>query len=671
MPVIDGIKFSCAACVKGHRSANCPHGDRPLIEIAKKGRPSTQCDRCRELRRTKQLHSKCVCLRPCTCGNPGPACICNPPQPVTTDVKPPKRRVSSANSRKPQGPHDTEHGHVASHRNLYDPYAVPGKLPVSQLPDRKRALHFPSAFAPQVPSKEPVASLCFCGPDCDCPGCPDHSGPSIVDQFYGRGVTAPASVTPQQCGLSCNSFGLCSASGDVKLPAGITNMEQMLSAMQPRAPPAAPSAAPSHANGHFQQLNAGLNESFATTFEEQLFTLQNWPSRSNLQGHQQYRSAESDPYASDYSSYASSAVSSVIDGHDGTEEVLSNVDTTGAGFPGGVLDITRWRNELPEPNEPLSTYGNVLPPLASTSYLPQEAYPDSFMLQSQSQYPTHATAFPPLPSPASTFYERSDYGHSTSQLSLHSLSQHLSNSQLPPAPYALFRSSSVASSTSLHGSNHSQNPLDFEDPYPEFTSPPSHVSDVSGDESRFDNINLNGYSNLPTDLYPQFYTNGQTQNLEAPFSASPSSYGPPTFYVPPLSSNSSSSSHRLSNSLLENSPPRLPRNTGSNPALSLDRFETQRPSELARQGSSSSISKSKINFGFNSTSDNGNGNGHGNGGGKGLSLERTKTERPTNIAGNIKKGGGSGDSGGSGSGSQSPAGMRGIGALFQKVKDKF
>lgn len=33
MPVINGIKFSCSPCVKGHRSANCIHEDRPLLEI--------------------------------------------------------------------------------------------------------------------------------------------------------------------------------------------------------------------------------------------------------------------------------------------------------------------------------------------------------------------------------------------------------------------------------------------------------------------------------------------------------------------------------------------------------------------------------------------------------------------------------------------------------------
>jgi hypothetical protein len=53
--------FCSETCIKGHRSSNCKHTDRPLFEIKKKGRPVTQCDHCRELRKTKQVHVKCLC----------------------------------------------------------------------------------------------------------------------------------------------------------------------------------------------------------------------------------------------------------------------------------------------------------------------------------------------------------------------------------------------------------------------------------------------------------------------------------------------------------------------------------------------------------------------------------------------------------------------------------
>ncbi|KAI0357893.1 hypothetical protein OH77DRAFT_1312084 [Trametes cingulata] len=54
-------KYACETCIKGHRSSSCKHTDRPLFEIKKKGRPVTQCEHCRELRKTRQIHVKCVC----------------------------------------------------------------------------------------------------------------------------------------------------------------------------------------------------------------------------------------------------------------------------------------------------------------------------------------------------------------------------------------------------------------------------------------------------------------------------------------------------------------------------------------------------------------------------------------------------------------------------------
>ncbi|KAF8497519.1 copper fist DNA binding domain-containing protein, partial [Russula emetica] len=59
--LISDKKYACEACIKGHRSSACKHTDRPLFEIKKKGRPITQCEHCRELRKTKQVHVKCMC----------------------------------------------------------------------------------------------------------------------------------------------------------------------------------------------------------------------------------------------------------------------------------------------------------------------------------------------------------------------------------------------------------------------------------------------------------------------------------------------------------------------------------------------------------------------------------------------------------------------------------
>ncbi|CAO3569831.1 unnamed protein product [Mortierella alpina] len=63
MVFVNGQKFACATCIKGHWSTSCNHGERPLHEIKKKGRPSTQCMHCKELRKAKQVHVRCICGR--------------------------------------------------------------------------------------------------------------------------------------------------------------------------------------------------------------------------------------------------------------------------------------------------------------------------------------------------------------------------------------------------------------------------------------------------------------------------------------------------------------------------------------------------------------------------------------------------------------------------------
>ena len=50
-------------CIRGHRSSRCTHTDRPLFEIRKKGRPITQCNHCRDLRKVKQVHVRCGCRK--------------------------------------------------------------------------------------------------------------------------------------------------------------------------------------------------------------------------------------------------------------------------------------------------------------------------------------------------------------------------------------------------------------------------------------------------------------------------------------------------------------------------------------------------------------------------------------------------------------------------------
>ncbi|KAB5583317.1 hypothetical protein GE09DRAFT_296693 [Coniochaeta sp. 2T2.1] len=61
MPLINGEKWACEACVRGHRVSTCQHHDRELQHIKKKGRPVSQCQHCRSLRKSRSAHTRCDC----------------------------------------------------------------------------------------------------------------------------------------------------------------------------------------------------------------------------------------------------------------------------------------------------------------------------------------------------------------------------------------------------------------------------------------------------------------------------------------------------------------------------------------------------------------------------------------------------------------------------------
>ncbi|CAO3613651.1 unnamed protein product [Cunninghamella echinulata] len=60
MILINNIKYACTSCVKGHRSTRCKHTERNLLPIRKKGRPISQCNKCREERQKYRIHQKCL-----------------------------------------------------------------------------------------------------------------------------------------------------------------------------------------------------------------------------------------------------------------------------------------------------------------------------------------------------------------------------------------------------------------------------------------------------------------------------------------------------------------------------------------------------------------------------------------------------------------------------------
>ncbi|KAF2837480.1 hypothetical protein M501DRAFT_168635 [Patellaria atrata CBS 101060] len=61
MPILDGVKYACESCIRGHRVSGCTHTDRELKHINPKGRPVRQCEHCRSARKSKSQHAKCDC----------------------------------------------------------------------------------------------------------------------------------------------------------------------------------------------------------------------------------------------------------------------------------------------------------------------------------------------------------------------------------------------------------------------------------------------------------------------------------------------------------------------------------------------------------------------------------------------------------------------------------
>lgn len=103
MVLINGVKYACERCIRGHRVTTCTHTDQPLTMIKPKGRPASQCQHCREQRKLKAHHVAC------TCGKKGKSpgthlasCLCHKNSHCTCSNKntvsdPRKKKVTKSN----------------------------------------------------------------------------------------------------------------------------------------------------------------------------------------------------------------------------------------------------------------------------------------------------------------------------------------------------------------------------------------------------------------------------------------------------------------------------------------------------------------------------------------------------------------------------------------------
>ncbi|KAJ4485490.1 hypothetical protein J3R30DRAFT_1364453 [Lentinula aciculospora] len=244
MVFVNSKKFACEACIKGHRSSTCSHTDRPLFEVKKKGRPVSQCEKCRELRQSKKVHSKCNCdqkqqkapkpknapgqkpprfvpiapalpngikdvirvapaasssprqrvdtlLNPCSCKSPAWECKCRGPTisissatGLTTLAQ--AAQLCCAVDSNDVFPRITRPASPAySHKRTKRSHDTPGpELP----PFLFDASPFPADTTPEcgfMPPMKEIASLagsgCTCGVECNCPGCVEHRGTEYAD----------------------------------------------------------------------------------------------------------------------------------------------------------------------------------------------------------------------------------------------------------------------------------------------------------------------------------------------------------------------------------------------------------------------------------------------------------------------------------------------------------
>lgn len=64
MVVVDGTKYACQRCIRGHRVSGCNHYKEELHIVKRKGRPSAMCLYCRRQRQSRTIKIRCLCSGP-------------------------------------------------------------------------------------------------------------------------------------------------------------------------------------------------------------------------------------------------------------------------------------------------------------------------------------------------------------------------------------------------------------------------------------------------------------------------------------------------------------------------------------------------------------------------------------------------------------------------------
>lgn len=238
MPVIDGEKWACSSCIKGHRVSGCTHNDRELHHINPKGRPVKQCEHCRGARKSKSHHAKCDCgdkkdkLKDkgdatahddaCQCYLGG-KCLCGTKKEVDLRLDTGRQTLHDARAKpKLSTAHSDSHltvfangHHKPCHRNNNSAHVsgVPYKIP------RPHTLHGHSAFTaltqgtpnyskPEVPATRSMDTLSLSNNDFHAMfGSNQRSGESVPLNPILDGVPFQENMFNTQGGTQGESFG--------------------------------------------------------------------------------------------------------------------------------------------------------------------------------------------------------------------------------------------------------------------------------------------------------------------------------------------------------------------------------------------------------------------------------------------------------------------------------
>lgn len=239
---INGIKYACITCIKGHRSSSCSHVERPLIEIRKKGRPPNHCKDCKN--KTKKPHIQCGCKKdspplsmyPTPTMNPAclahsdnmHPCICPTSQPFASNVSQEFTRESLMSAPlctttplvkqenwTPQVeafPIDTRYRHPTSSKPTNASRILDGQPRVH----RRSPKTSPYAMTPPMPYTEPMmnfqqdVSLSQCGSLMPSPNCfPPNVGESVVITItpISQDLLTTTRIVTCYCGSQCTCPG--------------------------------------------------------------------------------------------------------------------------------------------------------------------------------------------------------------------------------------------------------------------------------------------------------------------------------------------------------------------------------------------------------------------------------------------------------------------------------